>query len=46
MSVKFKPPLHIDYDADVDIILEQVMDAIEQSKSYMLKGAHHRNTII
>lgn len=31
----------IDYDAPADTILEQVMDAIEQSKRFMLKGKHH-----
>lgn len=41
LSVTFKPPLAIDYDAPADVILAQVMDAIEQSKSYMLKGRHH-----
>jgi len=42
LTVRFKEPLAIDYDAPTEKILEQVMDAIEQSKSYMLKGAHHR----
>lgn len=41
LSVTFKPPLQIDYDAPVEEILEQIMDAIEQSKSYMMKGPHH-----
>ena len=41
LSVCIKPPLEIDYDAPADVILEQVMDAIEQSKKYMLKGKHH-----
>lgn len=41
LTVTFKPPLSIDYDAPADQILAQVMDAIEQSKSYMLKGRHH-----
>ena len=31
----------IDYTQPVDDILEQVMDAIEQSKRFMLKGKHH-----
>ncbi|MDE3125597.1 MAG: 1-acyl-sn-glycerol-3-phosphate acyltransferase [Bacteroidota bacterium] len=43
LSVTFKPPLCVDYHANVEEILEQVMDAIEQSKIYMLKGAHHRH---
>lgn len=44
LSVRFKPPLVIDYDAPVDTILNQVMDAIEQSKKHMLQGAHHWKT--
>jgi 1-acyl-sn-glycerol-3-phosphate acyltransferase len=42
LSVTFKAPLAIDYDAPTEKILEQIMDAIEQSKSFMMKGAHHR----
>ena len=41
LTVRFKPPLVIDYTSSVETILEQVMDAIEQSKEYMLKGKHH-----
>lgn len=41
LSIRFKEPLHIDYDAPAETILEQVMDAIEQSKKFMLKGKHH-----
>ena len=44
LSVTFKPPIEIDYDAPSEKILAQVMDAIEQSKSYMMKGAHHWQT--
>lgn len=44
LSVTFKEPLNIDYDAPVECILDQVMDAIEQSKEHMLKGAHHWRT--
>ncbi|MBS1654122.1 MAG: 1-acyl-sn-glycerol-3-phosphate acyltransferase [Bacteroidetes bacterium] len=44
LSVKFKPPLKINYDDTPENILAQIMDAIEQSKSYMLKGAHHWQT--
>jgi len=33
--------LEIDYDKPVEAILEQVMDSIEQSKRFMLKGKHH-----
>ncbi len=35
LTVRFKPPLEIDYDASSEAILEQLMDAIEQSKKYM-----------
>ena len=41
LTVRFKEPLQIDYDAPVEEILKQVMDAIEQSKEYMMKGGHH-----
>jgi len=40
LSVNFKKPLEIDYDAPAEIILSQIMDAIEQSKEFMMKGAH------
>ncbi|HLX93098.1 MAG TPA: lysophospholipid acyltransferase family protein [Puia sp.] len=39
LSVTFKEPLKIDYDANSETILSQVMDAIEQSKAFMFKGA-------
>ncbi|HUM65923.1 MAG TPA: lysophospholipid acyltransferase family protein [Chitinophagaceae bacterium] len=35
LTVRFKPPLEINYDASSDLILEQLMDAIEQSKKFM-----------
>ncbi len=38
LSVTFKEPLQINYDDSTEHILEQVMDAIEQSKKFMLKG--------
>lgn len=42
LTVTFKEPLVFDYDNEsVDDMLAKVMDAIEQSKSYMLKGPHH-----
>jgi 1-acyl-sn-glycerol-3-phosphate acyltransferase len=40
LTVSFKEPLTIDYDAPAEKILAQIMDAIEQSKSFMMKGAH------
>jgi len=44
LSVTFKPPLNINYDDTPEAILAQVMDAIEQSKTYMMQGAHHWKT--
>ena len=41
LSVTFKDPLIIDYNDTCENILAQVMDAIEQSRQYMLKGKHH-----
>lgn len=35
LTVRFKPPLNIDYDARSEDILAQLMDAIEQSKKFM-----------
>ena len=45
LSVRFKEPLQLDYDAPSEIILEKIMDAIEQSRGHMLKGPQHRRTI-
>ena len=41
LSVRFKEPMVIDYTNTTEQILEQVMDAIEQSKKFMMKGKHH-----
>ncbi len=41
LTVTFKAPLDIDYDASSESITAQLMEAIEQSKSYMLRGKHH-----
>jgi 1-acyl-sn-glycerol-3-phosphate acyltransferase len=41
LSVTFKAPLVIDYEAPAEDILAQLMDAIEQSKKYMMMGKHH-----
>jgi hypothetical protein len=41
LSVTFKAPLPIDFEAPAEKILEQIMEAIEQSKKYMMQGAHH-----
>lgn len=45
LSVRFKKPLEINYDAPAENILAQVMDAIEQSKAHMMMGAHHWETV-
>ena len=45
LSVAFKEPLEIDYDAEPENILEQVMDSIQQSKRFMMQGAHHWETM-
>lgn len=41
LSVTFKAPMQIDYEAPAELIMDQVMDAIEQSREYMMKGPHH-----
>jgi 1-acyl-sn-glycerol-3-phosphate acyltransferase len=41
LSVEFKAPLDIDFEASSEAILAQVMDAIGQSKKFMMMGAHH-----
>jgi 1-acyl-sn-glycerol-3-phosphate acyltransferase len=38
LTVRFKEPLAIDYDASTEEILAQLMDAIEQSKKFMSLG--------
>jgi 1-acyl-sn-glycerol-3-phosphate acyltransferase len=45
LSVTFKDPLQIDYEAPLDVILNQVMESIEQSKRYMMMGRHHWTTM-
>ena len=46
LSVTFKDPLVINYDDDCERILETVMDAIEQSKKFMLRSKHHLMTTL
>ncbi|MEI9934774.1 MAG: lysophospholipid acyltransferase family protein [Ferruginibacter sp.] len=41
LTVTFKEPLNIDFNDTTEHILEQIMDSIEQSKKFMLKGKHH-----
>jgi 1-acyl-sn-glycerol-3-phosphate acyltransferase len=44
LSVTFKPALQINYDAPAEEILAQIMEAIEQSKKFMMAGPHHWKT--
>ncbi len=44
LSVTFKEPMQIDYTDTVENILEKIMDAIEQSKKFILKSKHHLMT--
>jgi 1-acyl-sn-glycerol-3-phosphate acyltransferase len=46
LTIDFKEPLHFSYEESVEEILEKVMDAIHQSKKYMLKGKHHLMTAL
>lgn len=41
LSVQFKEPLKLTYNESIEEILEMVMDAIQQSKKYMLQSKHH-----
>lgn len=44
LTVTFKAPLEIDFDAPAENIMSQIMDSIEQSKKYMMMGKHHWQT--
>lgn len=46
LSVRIKEPMAIDYTQPTEVILDQIMDAIEQSKRFMLKGKHHVMTAL
>jgi 1-acyl-sn-glycerol-3-phosphate acyltransferase len=41
LTVRFKEPLKIDYEDTSENILAVIMDSIEQSKTFMMKGGHH-----
>jgi hypothetical protein len=43
LKVKFKEPLVIDYDKRPEDILADIMDAIEQSKKFMVTVKHEEN---
>jgi len=38
LTVRFKEPLQLTYEEPIEVILEKVMDAIEQSKKFMMKS--------
>lgn len=44
LTVQFKEPIPFTYEESIEEILEKVMDAIQQSKKFMLKGRHHSMT--
>lgn len=46
LTVRFKPPLELDYEAPVEEIMDKIMQAIEQSREYMMKGGHHRAKLL
>ncbi len=46
LNVRFKEPLQFTYEESVEAILEKVMDAIEQSKKFMMMSKHHLITAI
>jgi 1-acyl-sn-glycerol-3-phosphate acyltransferase len=46
LTVQFKEPMKINYEDSVDNILISLMDAIEQSKTFMMKGKHHLLTAL
>jgi 1-acyl-sn-glycerol-3-phosphate acyltransferase len=41
LTVTIKEPMQIDFEDTTENILEKIMDAIEQSKKFMLKSKHH-----
>jgi 1-acyl-sn-glycerol-3-phosphate acyltransferase len=45
LSVTFKEPLIINHDLPSELVMEQIMDAIGQSKKYMMMGKHHWESI-
>jgi 1-acyl-sn-glycerol-3-phosphate acyltransferase len=42
LTVNIKPPMNINYDDSAEDILDQIMDAIEQSKKFMMRSKHHQ----
>ncbi len=46
LNVHFKEPIKFTYEESVEVILEMVMDAIEQSKKFMMQSKHHLITAL
>ena len=46
LTVRFKEPLLYSHEDTVDQILQKVMDSIEQSRKFMMKGKHHLITAL
>ncbi|HEX7457919.1 MAG TPA: lysophospholipid acyltransferase family protein [Ginsengibacter sp.] len=46
LNIHFKEPLQFTYEESIETILEKVMDAIEQSKKFMMKSKHHLMTAL
>lgn len=46
LTVSFQKPLELTYEESVEEILEKVMDAIHQSKKFMMKSKHHMITAL
>jgi 1-acyl-sn-glycerol-3-phosphate acyltransferase len=45
LMVTFKEPLSIDTEASPEAIMDQIMDAIGQSKKFMMMGKHHWESV-
>ena len=46
LTVRFKEPIEYSVNDTIETILDKVMDAIEQSKKFMLQGKHHLMTTL
>lgn len=46
LNVRFKEPMNFTYEESVETILEKVMDAIEQSRKFMMKSKHHLISVL
>ncbi|MFZ9661568.1 MAG: lysophospholipid acyltransferase family protein [Chitinophagaceae bacterium] len=41
LNINIKPPLNIDFNDSIDVIMDKIMFSIEQSREYMLLGPQH-----